>query len=888
MSRDPDPPATSSVLYVTGDEAKAVAFQREMPARAGVEVITAQTVDEGLQLFYTEPRIEAVVSDHDLPDIDGVAFLETVRASAPIFPFVLFATAGDEEVASRAIHAHVSDYLIEEEFRDQWDHLATLVEGAIEYYHSRRSLTNERENRDAVLDSALDGLLVVQDEEVIYANDRSAQLVGIADSDDLLGRSLEQAMFAGEWPFETKTLAALRNGDRHVATAVTECEVVGGSTIPAELTATAIRWDGEPAILFICRDVSDREERQFRLRRFERAVEAAGHAVYMTDAEGTIEYVNPAFEEITGYHSSEAIGANPRILNSSQMSDDYYEQLWATVRAGEVWEQEVLNQRKSGMEYYVSQTIAPIPGEDGESLAFVAIQRDVTEEYEQREAIRQLSDDQGVVSGVNQALVRAEDAAKMAREVTDIIAESGRFECATIALTGEGASDALYENGSELAGVDETWVESYAERVSEAEGVHIDDPSTLPVGKNRAGRSAQGVALSHAGTDYGVLTVVLADESRAGTGAGDLLTGLADDIAFFLHSRQLDRERARREREAHEQRQRYEALFASIRDAILVTDTDARIVDSNPAFAALFGYDPEDIEGESAQLIFHTGEEYEDLLETVRGRSGQFRYSQTVEFEKKSGQVFPGETDLFAFIDADGESVGYVALVRDISDREARIRQIEVLDRVLRHNLTNKMQVIEGAAEMIRQAPSESATEHADKIIETGDDLLESIEKERLITRYLRDPTEPRQVSLVTLVRRAVGEASAEYPRADLRVDLPDSATATATAAAGQAIDELIENAIVHSDEETPRVTVTVENLDETVCVSVADDGPGIPRMERDVLTQRGELDPLYHGSGLGLWQVNLIVTQADGRLEFAENEPRGSIVRLHFPPASE
>ncbi|WP_324662373.1 sensor histidine kinase [Haloarcula sediminis] len=109
------------------------------------------------------------------------------------------------------------------------------------------------------------------------------------------------------------------------------------------------------------------------------AVEHAADAIVVTDPDGIIEYVNPAFEELTGYDRTEAVGQNPRILKSGEQSQAYYERMWDALLDGEVWEEEIVNRTKSGDRYVAHQTIAPVTGVDGSVEKFVAVQRDVTE-----------------------------------------------------------------------------------------------------------------------------------------------------------------------------------------------------------------------------------------------------------------------------------------------------------------------------------------------------------------------------------------------------------------------------------------------------------------------------------------------------------------------------
>lgn len=119
-----------------------------------------------------------------------------------------------------------------------------------------------------------------------------------------------------------------------------------------------------------------------QLRQFQRAVEASGHAIWISDTDGTIEYVNPAFEAVTGYSFREAVGNSPAILSSGEMSDNHYQRLWDTVSGGDTWREDTINRRKDGSLYIADQTIAPIVGETGEPSAYVAVQTDITDRKE--------------------------------------------------------------------------------------------------------------------------------------------------------------------------------------------------------------------------------------------------------------------------------------------------------------------------------------------------------------------------------------------------------------------------------------------------------------------------------------------------------------------------
>jgi diguanylate cyclase (GGDEF)-like protein/PAS domain S-box-containing protein len=121
------------------------------------------------------------------------------------------------------------------------------------------------------------------------------------------------------------------------------------------------------------------------------ALEAAANAVLITDREGRIEWVNPAFTELTGWQRDEVIGQTPRILKSDVQAPFYYEKLWETIAAGDVWRGELHNRRKDGAIYVEEQTITPVRSADGEIRHFISIKQDVTARRQNEEQIRHLA-----------------------------------------------------------------------------------------------------------------------------------------------------------------------------------------------------------------------------------------------------------------------------------------------------------------------------------------------------------------------------------------------------------------------------------------------------------------------------------------------------------------
>ena len=137
------------------------------------------------------------------------------------------------------------------------------------------------------------------------------------------------------------------------------------------------------------KDITEHKQAEEERVRLVTAIEQAAESVVITDRDGTIQYVNPAFESITGYGRQEAVGQNPRTLKSGKHRKEFYEDLWNTIANGKVWRGHFINKNKNGTFYEEEATISPIKNTSGEIINFVAVKRDVTGEIKLEDKLRQ-------------------------------------------------------------------------------------------------------------------------------------------------------------------------------------------------------------------------------------------------------------------------------------------------------------------------------------------------------------------------------------------------------------------------------------------------------------------------------------------------------------------
>jgi PAS domain S-box-containing protein len=344
------------------------------------------------------------------------------------------------------------------------------------------------------------------------------------------------------------------------------------------------------------------------------------------------------------------------------------------------------------------------------------------------------------------------------------------------------------------------------------------------------------------------------------------------------------------EAELREERDRFAALFENVPDPVVFADHDedgrpiVRTV--NGAFEETFGLDEETIRGEDLdEYVVPPGRREEGReIEHIVAEEGQVVEREVTRRTEDGLREF---LLTVAPMELDQRNERTFGVYTDITERKQRQQRVEVLNRVLRHDLRNGMNIIKGAAETIDgTVEADERRELARSITERANDLLETAEKTRAVERTLdrdRGPVEP--VDAVAATEAVCDAVRSEYPDATVRVDAPERAAVTADEMLETALYHVLENAVVHNDRD-PEVDVRVAVDGDDTTITVADNGPGIPDSERELVAEDREITQLNHASGLGLWLVNWVVTRAGGSLSFTDRESRGTAVELRLPTA--
>lgn len=275
------------------------------------------------------------------------------------------------------------------------DGAATIMVGIVhditEQKVTEEALRSQRDFADGLVETApvMVGVLDIEG-RIVRANRRFEELTGCSQ-DEIRGQGFVEALAAeGDRRLAERQIDNVLHG-REAGSCSLEIRASDGSRRITDWHFDALR-DNEGAIsglLIAGLDVTSQRGADQQLRNLSRAVEQSPVSVIITDTEGTIEYVNPKFTEVSGFSAQEAIGANPRMLKSGHTSHDEYRELWRTIKRGEEWRGVFRNRRKGGETYWEQASISPVKNDDGTITHFLAVKEDISSRIEAESAVRE-------------------------------------------------------------------------------------------------------------------------------------------------------------------------------------------------------------------------------------------------------------------------------------------------------------------------------------------------------------------------------------------------------------------------------------------------------------------------------------------------------------------
>lgn len=255
---------------------------------------------------------------------------------------------------------------------------------------AEKELLESEERYRLLVEQSPVAIVVHSNWKLVYINGATLKLSAADSADQLLGKSILEFIHPDYQGAALDHVVVTLAGEKRMQPAELKFLRVDGSTALVEVTSAPIVYLGKPAIQSVIHDISERKRIEDRLRLQSAALNTAANAIVITDREGKIEWVNPSFERLTGYHASEAIGTDiSYIVKSGKQDKMFYKEMWDTILSGRVWHGQLINRRRDGALYSEEMTITPVSNDEGTITHFVAIKEDITQRKSLEEELAQ-------------------------------------------------------------------------------------------------------------------------------------------------------------------------------------------------------------------------------------------------------------------------------------------------------------------------------------------------------------------------------------------------------------------------------------------------------------------------------------------------------------------
>ena len=644
------------------------------------------------------------------------------------------------------------------------------------------------------------------------------------------------------------------------------------------------------------------------------ALESAANAIVITDREGAIQWVNPAFSTLTGYSAQEALAHNPRdLVNSGIHDQSFFENLWNTILDGQVWHGEITNRRKDGTLYHEEQTITPVRDAQGTITHFVAIKQDISERRQREELIRarlallEYSTTHGLQEVLRETLDQVDALTNSPIGFYHFVEEDQNslslqaWSTLTLAEYCHAAGEGLHYP-IDQAGV---WVDC----VYTKKPVVHNDYATLSHRK--------GLPEGHAELFRELVVPILrADKVVAILGVGNkptdytendvaLVTYFADVVWEIAEQKRAEAEREQLMAQIRVQAKQMEQVLATVPSGVLMLDSQGRILQANP----LAQVDLTLLAGAAVgEIITHLGDRsLVDLLTSppTKGLWHEIQADHRI-FEAMSRPVETGSTtEHWVLVLNETTQARQIQMQLQQQERLAAVGQLAA---GIAHDFNNIMAVIVLYAQMV--ARSEGISDRNREKLETINQ--QAWHASRLIQQLLdfsrRSILQQRPLDLLPLLKEQVKLLEHTLPD-DVVVRLDCGLAEYTINADPTRIQQMITNLAINARDAMPTggtlhidlSRVNIQAIDaaqtpipgaavgveagEWIKLTLKDTGMGIPP---DILPHI--FDPFFttkqvgSGTGLGLAQVHGIVGQHGGHIAVESMVGQGTTFTIHLP----
>ncbi len=377
-----------SVLLVEDSESDAELIVRHLE-NTGYNIAhrCVETAEQMREALDTQPW-DIILSDYSLPAFSASAALELLQQTGVDIPFIIVSEVVDGDAAVTLMKAGAHDYVA----KNTLEHLAPTVYWEMEEAKDRRlqRLADQelqvREARyRAVAECAIEAIITIDAAGNILEWNAAAERMYGYPRNDAVGQPIALIIPDRFKEQHRHSLISRQQGECPSVVGETR-EVKGkrrdGSEFPMELSLTTYDIGAVRYYTAIIRDITERRKAEESLQLASLVYQNSSEAMTVTDADGNIITVNPAFTRVTGYTAEEVIGKNTRILNSGRHDQAFFQNMWQQLNSSGHWQGKVWNRRKSGEVYPELLTINTIFNEDGSPHRRVALFVDITQRHE--------------------------------------------------------------------------------------------------------------------------------------------------------------------------------------------------------------------------------------------------------------------------------------------------------------------------------------------------------------------------------------------------------------------------------------------------------------------------------------------------------------------------